>query len=81
MYNSERIAFLFCCYSNKNFWLTKKYYLLTALFYKFILHNIRSQDRDGWLTRCPLEHLKHLVIIYSAIAVFVATRVCGRIQL
>ena len=45
MYNSDRITFLFCYYSNLNFWLGKKYYLSTALFYKFILDTFRSQDR------------------------------------
>ena len=56
-----------------------------ALFYKFILDNF--QDRmvicyriDGTTPSLP-RALKHRVIIYATIAVFVATHVCWRILL
>ena len=80
MYSSDRIAFPFCCYSNRNFWLAKKI-LFSYLYFRSLswtLSDRRTEFHriDGRLTCCPLEHLNHLVIICAAIALFVATRVC-----
>ena len=69
------------CSSNQNFWLAerKRNYLLIALFNKFILDTFQDRRINCYhidVTRCPLEHFKHLVISCAAITVFVAMHVC-----
>ena len=56
--------------------------MLTALFYKFIwvLFRIQCFWIDGRLTYCPLRYYNHYILIYVAVAVFVATQVCLRLQ-
>lgn len=92
-YDNERIYFFFCYRCIKNFLLSRIFcrpetsnVTFIALIYKFILDTfpdwrIRYFWIDQRLTHCPLRRCYNHDILWSVVAVFVATHVYLRTQL